>query len=84
MAISLIDGLAITEDDSKEFSITFVTYNKSKATGGQTIKLDKCKRVGGKYNLSSQDMISVAQSHGHPYPIHTHLILEVNHQPIFL
>lgn len=84
MAISLIDGLAITEDDSKEFSIKFVTFNKSKATGGQIIELNKCKRVGGKYILEKQDMISVAQPHGHPYPIHTHLILEVNHQPIFL
>lgn len=84
MAISLIDALAITEDDSKSFHISFVTYNKSKKSGGQIIELNDCKRAGAKYNLSNQDMISVIQKHGHPYPIHTHLILEINHQPIFL
>lgn len=84
MAISLIDALAITEDDSKKFQIKFVTFNKSKQTGGQIIELDNCQRGGAKFNLSNQDMISVRQPHGHPYPIHTHLILEVNHQPIFL
>jgi hypothetical protein len=84
MAISLIDALSITEDDSKQFHVKFVTFNKSKKTGGQIIELNDCKRVGADYNLSKQDMISVAQPHGHPYPIHTHLILEVNHQQVFL
>jgi hypothetical protein len=84
MAISLIDALAITEDDSQDFQIKFVTYNKSKGTGGQIIELKNCKRVGANFNLSAHDMISVIQKHGHPYPIHTHLITEVNNQPIFI
>lgn len=84
MAISLIDALSITEDNSQEFQIKFVSYNKSTGSGGKIIELLKASRGGAKYNLSNQDMISVQQKHGHPYPIHTHLILEINNQPIFL
>lgn len=86
MAISLIDALAQTEDKTQPFQIKWVAFNKSKKTGGNIIELTKAVRMGAKYNLSSNDMISVKQqgNSNHPYPIHTHLIIEFNNQPIFI
>lgn len=84
MAISLIDALDITEDKRQSFQIKFISFNKDKKTGGDVIELPRAHRMGAKFNLSKQDMLSVSQDRGHPYPVHAHLILEVNHQSVFI
>lgn len=86
MAISLIDALAQTEDKTKAFQIKWIAFNKSKKTGGEIMELTMAKRTGAKFNLSNNDMIVVKQkgNSNHEYPIHTHLIVEFNHQPIFI
>ena len=86
MAIALPDALNQMEDKSKTFSIKWVSYNRDKNTGGKIISLDRAIRAGAKYNLKDQDMIVVKQqgNSNHPYPIHTHLIVEFNNQPIFI
>lgn len=83
MAISLIDGLSITEDKRQSFTIKYVKYNDAKKTGGQIIELPRAYRGGSAYKLEKQDMISVIQD-GRSYPVHTHLILEINKQAIYL
>lgn len=83
MAISLIDGLSITEDKRQSFGIKYVKYNDSKKTGGQIIELPRAYRGGAAFKLEKQDMISVVQDSRH-YPIHIHLILEINQQQIYL
>lgn len=84
MAISLIDALAITEDTRQPFQIKFVSFNRDKRTGGKVIELPNAHRMGAKFKLSSKDMIAVSQDHGHPYPVHIHLITEINNQPIYI
>jgi hypothetical protein len=86
MAMALIDALNQMEEKDRTFQIKWVSFNKSKNSGGQIMELTHAKRVGAKYNLSNQDMISVKQTgnSNHPYPIHTHLIVEFNNQPIFI
>ncbi len=86
MAISLIDALAQTEDKTKAFQIKWIAFNKSKKTGGQIMEVTNAQRQGAKFNLSNNDMIVVKQkgNSNHEYPVHTHLIVEFNHQPIFI
>jgi hypothetical protein len=85
MGLSLIDGLAQTEDKSQTFHIKFVTYNDEKQKGGQIIELPRAFRTNAKYTLENKDMICVRQDNtDHPYTIHTHLITEINNQPIYL
>ena len=85
MAKSLIDALAETEDKATPFQIKFVSYNYEKQKGGETIELTKAIRTGAKYTLENNDMIAVTQNaNDHPYPVHIHLICEINNQPIFL
>jgi hypothetical protein len=85
MGISLIDGLAQTEDKTRTHHIKFVTYNEDKQKGGQIIELPRAFRTTAKYDLEKQDMICVRQDNeDHPYTIHTHLIIEINHQPVYL
>lgn len=79
--ITLASALKQMEHGSKPFHIRFVSYNESKDEGGKFIDLENVVRVGAKYNLNNNDMISVKQSDrtDHPYPIHIHLITEFNH-----
>jgi hypothetical protein len=86
MSLSLLDALQITEDVMHPFAIKFVTLDKTRKTGGEVIELNNAVRVGSKHNMKDNDIINVKQidSHHHPHHVHTHLILEVNHQEIFL
>lgn len=84
MGLSLIDALSITEDKRQPFQIKFVTFNADKKTGGKIIELPNATRTGAKFNLADKDMISVTQENNHHYPVHIHLIIEINKQPIYL
>jgi hypothetical protein len=86
MSLSLLDALQITEDVMHPFQIKFVTLDKSRKTGGELIELTNAVRVGSKHNMKENDIINVKQidSSHHPHIVHTHLILEVNHQEIFI
>lgn len=86
MAISLLDALQITEDIRKPFSISFVSFNKTKRQGGKIIKLSRAVRVGATHNMKQNDTINVKQlgPDNHPIPVHTHLILTLNDQEIFI
>ena len=83
--IMLSAALKQMEHGSAPFHIRFVTLNKSKDEGGKIIELTKAVKVGAKYSLNNNDMISVKQSDNsnHPYPVHIHLITEFNHNKIF-
>jgi len=86
MAISLIDALGITEEKSRPFAIRFVTFDASRKKGGQIIDLSNAVRVGTSHNQKDNDTITVKQlnnSH-HPHTVHTHLILSVNNNQIFI
>jgi hypothetical protein len=86
MAISLIDALAQTEDKTKGFQMKWISFNKSKKQGGDIMELTNATRAGAKFNLYDNDMIAIKQkgNSNHNYPVHIHLIVEFNHQPIFI
>jgi hypothetical protein len=86
MALSLHDGLNITEDSQRPFAIEFVTFDQSRKKGGEIIKLTNAVRVGAKHNQKANDTISVKQigNSNHPYIVHTHLILSINEQQLFV
>lgn len=86
MAISLFDALQITEDYTRPFSIKFVALDKARKTGGQIIELNNAIRAGASHSMKRNDTVSVKilGARRHPYIIHTHLILEVNKQEIFI
>jgi hypothetical protein len=79
--ITLVAALKQMEHGSKPFHIRFVTLNKTTNEGGKIIELNNVVKVGAKYSLTNNDMISVKQSdsNNHPYPVHIHLITEFNH-----
>lgn len=85
MAITLNDALDITAK-AEPFQIKFVTFDKSRKQGGDIIELPSAQRVGASHNMKANDTISVKQLHNdnHPYPVHTHLIIEVNKQKVFI
>lgn len=85
MAITLQDALDITAKPAP-FQIKFVTLDKQRKKGGEIIELTEAQRVGASYNMRANDMISVKQLNNtnHPYPVHTHLIIEVNKQKVFI
>ncbi len=83
MAISLKDALDITEDKRQSFSIQYVKYNHAKKTGGGINTLPRAYRTGAAFKLEKQDMINVVQD-GRHYPIHIHMITEINNIPVFL
>lgn len=84
--IPLTDALHLMNDRDAVFSIAFVTFNKSKNTGGEIIKIDNARRVGAKFNLTENNMISVRSidNSNHPYPVHIRLITEFNGQIVCL
>lgn len=71
---------------SKAFQIKFVTCNQSKNTGGDIIELTRAFKVGAKYNMKNNDLITVRQENSadHPYPIHIYLITEFNNQKVVI
>jgi hypothetical protein len=83
--IQLAAALKQMEHGSEPFHICFVTHNKSQQTGGKIIELTKAVKVGAKYNLKQNDMISVKQldNSNHPYPVHIHLITQFNNKKVF-
>lgn len=86
MSISLLDALQITEDSSIPFGIKFVSFDESRKKGGEIIELNDCVRVGASHSMKNNDTISVKQRgmKKHPYTVHTHMILEVNNQEVFV
>lgn len=62
------------------FSITFVTYDKNRRTGGKVKTLAKAVRCGAAHNLqrARQFAVKPANGDGHQYPIHLRLVLRVN------
>ncbi len=86
LMLSLIDALAITEVKERPFQLKFVAFDKTKKTGGNVVELTNAYRVGAKYNHADNDMITVKQKNNsnHPYPVHTHMILEVNGQEVYI
>lgn len=86
MAISLSDALQITEDAQRPFSISYVSFDKTRKKGGEIIHLSNAARVGASHNMKWNDTISVKQlgNDHHPHAVHIHLITEINGQEIFL
>jgi hypothetical protein len=83
--ISLRDALTMM-DNGKPFHLKAVAFDKTKKKGGHFIELKSVVKVGARYSLKDNDMISVKTPGGdsHPYPIHTHLITEYNHNRILI
>jgi len=74
-------------NSGKPFQLKFVTCNQSLNTGGEIIELKNAFKIGAKYNLKNNDMISLRQQHNeehHPYPVHIHLIVEFNNQKVVI
>lgn len=83
--IRLSEALKITETSAKPFHIRFVQYDKTRNKGGQIIEVEQATRVGAKYSLKNNNMISIKSvgNSDHPRPVHIHLITEINHTKIF-
>jgi hypothetical protein len=66
------------------FSITFVTYDKRRGTGGKVRRLSRAVRCGANHNLQRNRQVAVRPVHGkaHVYPIHLRLILRINEEPV--
>ncbi len=86
MAISLASALQITKDNSRNFQIKYVAFDRSRRTGGSIIELTDAFRVGSNHDQVNNNTITVKQSNNrhHPHTVHTHLILEVNKQEIYI
>jgi type 1 fimbria pilin len=83
--ILLNDALGVLEQ-RQPFQIKFVSCNLSKKTGGKFIELHNAVKTGAVHNQKNNETISVRSlnNQGHPYPVHIHLITEVNHQRIII
>ena len=66
------------------FSITWVTLDRNRKTGGKVRKEDKMVRCGASHSLQRNRQLAVkpADGSGHPIPIHLRLILRVNGEPV--
>lgn len=66
------------------FSISWVTCDRNRKTGGEIKRLDKAVRCGAQHHLQRNRQIAVrrADGKGHPYPVHLRLILRVNNEPV--
>lgn len=66
------------------FSISFVTLDRNRKTGGKVVRLDKAVRCGAQHHLQRNRQLAVkrADGKGHPYPIHLRLILRVNNETV--
>lgn len=86
MAIKLNDALDITNKEGIPFQIKFVSFDKSRNKGGEITELTNAERTGSRINMKANDMISVKQlnNSNHHYPVHTHLIIELNKQKVFI
>ncbi|OFY87844.1 MAG: hypothetical protein A3F72_02945 [Bacteroidetes bacterium RIFCSPLOWO2_12_FULL_35_15] len=84
--ITLGDALRQMEASKKAFQLKFVTCNLSKNTGGELIELTAAFKTGAKYNMKRNDLITVRQENSadHPYPVHIHLITELNHKKVII
>lgn len=83
--ILLNDALQIM-DGHEPFQIKFVTCNTSLKTGGKIIQLTHAKKVGSAHNQKENGTVTVKQldNSNHPYPVHIHLIIEVNNKRIVI
>lgn len=84
--ISLLDALQITENNTVPFGIKFVSFDRTRKTGGEIIELTNAVRTGASHNMKANDTISVKQigMDRHPYTVHIHLIKEINNQEVFI
>lgn len=66
------------------FSITWVTLDMKRGTGGKVKHLAAAVRCGASHSLIRNGQIAVkpADGTGHPTPIHISLITRVNGQPV--
>lgn len=66
------------------FSISFITCDHARNTGGEIKRLDKAVRCGASHHLQRNRQIAVkrADGKGHNYPIHLRAILRVNNEPV--
>ncbi len=66
------------------FSITWVTYDRRRGTGGKVKRLSRAVRCGAKHSLQRHRQVAVKPLNGraHPYPIHLRLILRINDEPV--
>jgi len=86
MAISLHEALSITEDRTKPCQIKFVAFDNTRKKGGELIELTKAVRMGASHNQKQNDTIVMKQTgnNHHPHTIHNFLIIEVNHNEVFV
>jgi hypothetical protein len=66
------------------FSITWVTCDRNRKTGGKVKHLAAAVRCGASHSLIRNKQIAVkpADGSGHPTPVHISLITRVNGQPV--
>ena len=83
--ISLRDALN-EMDNGKPFSIKAVAFDKTKRKGGNFIEARSVIKIGAKYSLVDNDLISIKRTNNstHPIPIHTHLIVQYNNKRVII
>jgi hypothetical protein len=66
------------------FSITWVTLDRQRRTGGKVKRMERAVRCGASHSLQRNRQIAVkpADGSGHVTPIHLRLILRVNNEPV--
>lgn len=72
------------EGDKVTFSVKYVTFDRTRKTGGDIKELTGVRKIGSAFHQKNRQMINV-QAPGnsrHPYPIHIRLILEFNGEKV--
>lgn len=66
------------------FSMSWVTLDRKRMTGGAIKTMKNLVRCGAKHNLQRNRQVAVkpGDGSGHPIPVHLCLILRVNGEPV--
>lgn len=66
------------------FSITYITCDVSRKTGGQRVTISNAMKCGQRHNMKANRTIGVrsADNSHHPTPVHIPLITHVNNKRV--
>lgn len=81
--LHLNDALNIMKDKSQAFSISFVTCDEVKKTGGEKVTIEKAFMCGLPYESKQRIGIKTEGNNYHPMAVHQRLILELNGKKVW-
>ncbi len=81
--LHLNDALAIINDRQSAFSISFISCDEKKKSGGELIAIDKAVSCGLPFESKHRIGIRNSENSYHPMAVHQKLITRVNGQKVF-